>query len=112
MVDATNSASSHTLIEQAASETKKVLIVGHVLHNKVYLLKPNPESKKRIEEIIAFDAPDTNADVDTPVIIVNSLAGIMLANEALRSVLDKPSQLNNNLLIIKLSDYSFSLQPI
>ena len=47
----------------------------------------------------------------TPVILVNSFAGNILANEALKFVLQKPSQLINNLLIIKLSDYSFSFQP-
>jgi hypothetical protein len=51
-------------------------------------------------------------DEHTPVIAINSLSGIILANEVINAVLEKPSQLNNNLLIIKLSDYSFNLQAV
>ena len=112
LIDATNSIESHELIETGAKKLSKNLIIGHLDDNCAYLLKIEPDSNTKIPDQIRSTGENQIQDSETPTIIVNSLAGILLANEVLRTLLNKPSQLNNNMLIIKLSDYSFSLQPI
>jgi adenylyltransferase/sulfurtransferase len=113
IIDATNDFESHVPIREAAKMGGKALIFGHINNNKLYISTILPGNEKPLHEIIPpqdkLDAEDE--DQDTAVIIINSLAGTMLANEAIKTVLNKPSQLKDNLLIIKLSDYSFALQP-
>lgn len=114
IIDATNNFVSHYSICDATSLIGKPLIFGHIQENNIYMAKPDNTTGHGIKNF--FENPNSlrliEPDPYTPVIVVNTFAGAMLANEALNVILEKPSQLSNNMLIIKLSDYSFSFQPI
>jgi len=111
LVDATNNFESHYAIGTAARQENIPLIVGHIANNKIYISAPK-FADKAIQDILnAKQIKGDKLDSQTPIVVVNSFAGNLLANEAIKIILEKPSQLNSNLLIIKLSDYSFTFQP-
>jgi adenylyltransferase/sulfurtransferase len=114
LIDATNNFTSHYSINEASVNTKKPMIFGNITNNMSYITTLNNTRNIELKEILKTtkEIKDGNdADRSTPLIVVNSITGVIMANEAIRIVLELPSQLNDNLLIIKLSDYSFSLQP-
>jgi adenylyltransferase/sulfurtransferase len=113
IIDATNTFSSHFAICKSTIHNRIPLIFSHTENNKIYLTKVKNADEPSIRDIFP-NTPEINsndADTSTPLVMVNSLAGITLANEAIMSILGNPSQLTNNLLIIKLADYSFTFQP-
>lgn len=112
IIDATNNFESHYAISHSAQESKKPLIFSHIENNIGYLFSFHSGFEGELKSVLPD--PDTlkkDRDIDTPVILVNSTTGAMLANEALKIILDKPSQIESNLLKIKLSDYTLSFAP-
>lgn len=112
IIDATNNFESHYAINHSAQESKKPLIFSHIENNIGYLFS----FRSGFEEELTSILPDPEAlkkdkDSNTPIILVNLTTGAMLANEAFKIILNKPSQINSNLLKIKLSDYTLSFAP-
>ena len=114
LIDATNNYQSHYAISESAKLARKSLIFSSIHFNKAIITVLTGESKKTIQDIIP-DESSLNldgADNYLPVVIINALTGVVLANEALKLILDMPSQLQSNLLIVNPYDYSFTLREI
>lgn len=114
LIDATNNFETHFDIAEAAHELNKPLVFGSIVNNKSIITVLNVNNSKRLIDVF----PDKQAidigkgDGRTPIVIINSLTGVILANEAIKIIFDRPSQLIDNLLIINASDYSLTLQPV
>lgn len=114
IIDATNNFESHYAICEAAIISNKPLVFGHIENNISFFTTIGINSTTDLKTLLSKDGlfRKEDSDVSSPVILVNSLSGTILANEAISIILEKPSQLESNLLKIKLSNYSFDLAPI
>lgn len=113
IVDCTNNFHSHYAINLAVSEAAKPLVFSSLNLNKAIILVIPAGSKKTIKEIIYdnSNAGLNQADISTPVTIINTLAGVIAANEALKLILGNNSALTSNYLEVSAMDYSFTLHP-
>jgi len=114
IIDATNNFESHYAIFDSATQTKKPLVFGHIENNISYITSFSPINFNDLKGIFPPDNSSRFSDQDnaTPVILVNSLAGNVLANEAISLSLKGTSQLDSKLLKIKLTDYTFDFESI
>lgn len=113
VVDSTNSFETHLVIASAAKSEKKPLVLGNIHKNKSIVKVFTNEGKSFAEIFSGHKFVDIGeSDILTPVVIINSLTGTVLANEVVNIILNRPSQLIDNMLIINVSDYTFGLQPV
>jgi molybdopterin-synthase adenylyltransferase len=114
IVDATNNFDSHYAISEATILAKKPMVFGHIENNVIYLSQFSADQKKSLKELMPEPTVFSREDQDsgTPIIIVNAIAGNLMANEAIKLILGQPSQLSKKMLKIKLSDYSFNFQAV
>lgn len=114
LIDATNNFETHFNIAEAAHELNKPLVFGTIVNNKSIITVLNVNSSKKLVDIF----PEKQAidigtgDNRTPIVIINTLTGVALANEAIKIIFGSSSQLIDKLLIINASDYSLSIQPV
>lgn len=114
LVDATKNFKTHFEIAEAASEEKKSLVFGTIIKNKSIITVLKAGGSKKLIDIFPDKKPIDvgQEEATTPIVIINSITGVLLANEAIKLILGNPSQLTNNLLIINPADYTLNLQPI
>jgi sulfur-carrier protein adenylyltransferase/sulfurtransferase len=114
LIDCTNNYISHYAIDKAARDANKPLVFSSIHHNNaLVVLLPN-KSAKSLKDIIpdGNNYPLSNWDTSSPVVIINTLVGVIVANEAIKNILGKSSQLSSNVLEIAASDYSFVLRSL
>ena len=114
LIDATNEFDTHVSISNAAQKSKKPLILGTIINNKSLIRVYNGNGNNIIDDIFPKNQPTETKDPDifTPTVVINSITGTFLANEAIKLALEYPSPLIDNMLIINVSDYSLTLQPV
>ncbi len=114
LLDATNNFETHFAIAEAANEANIPLVFGTIIKNKSIITILNTGKGKKLIDIFPDKKPINvgEEEVSTPIVIINSITGTLLANETIKLILGNPSQLINNLLIINPADYTLELQPI
>lgn len=114
LVDATNNFETHFAIAEAAGEANKPLVFGTIIKNKSIITILNVGSERKLIDIFPDKKPIDVGDEEksTPTVIINSITGVLLANEVVKLVLGNPSQLIDNLLIIDPATYTLKLQAI
>jgi molybdopterin/thiamine biosynthesis adenylyltransferase len=114
IIDATNNFPTHYAISDAAKSMNKPLVFSAIQDNRAIVAVINSQSGKVLKDILADEAklPLNGSNTATPAVIINALTGVVLANEALKLILDIPSQLHSSLLVIDALDYSFNFLPI
>lgn len=110
IIDATNNYDSHYAISKAAIELNKPVVFSAIKGNKGIITTLNYMNKKSLQEAL----PDENAinlrapDLSTPVVIVNSITGGLMASEALKVILGQKSILCEKFLVFDASNYTFN----
>lgn len=114
LIDATNDFETHFSIADAAFEAQIPLVFGSIIKNKTLVKVLNVTNKQTLGEIFKDQTPIDVGEEDgaTPIVITNSITGVILANETIKIILNQPSQLCDNLLIINTSDYSLTIKPV
>jgi adenylyltransferase/sulfurtransferase len=114
LIDATNNYQSHYAISTAAKLSNKPFVFSAIHSNKAIVTVLDGLNVKTLKDIIPEEREFNIGmpDYQSPEIVINTLTGVVLANETFKIILNFHSQLHSNLLIIDASDYSFTLRPI
>lgn len=110
IIDATSDIETHVMLAQASAKYNKPCIFGTIIDNKPFIFGLK-NSEMQIDSSFFSKLPSLDSNKQkafTPLVVLNSIVGNILANEAIKEVLQIDSPLYKQLLIINISDYSFT----
>ncbi|MBN1117394.1 MAG: HesA/MoeB/ThiF family protein [Bacteroidales bacterium] len=108
IIDATNNFETHYAISKAAKSANKPVVLSFIKNNKAVVTTLFYNNKKDLKDFMPTEAAiETKPNTETPVVITNSMAGGIMANEALKIVLKKTTFLSDKILVIDPLDYKF-----
>ncbi len=111
VVDASNDLNTHGILFTAVKMANKPIVWGYIV-NQIAIAGvkiPGYEAQNAEKTIQSF-LKQSDKDTQTPLVLVYTVSGNILAGEAIKIVLQKASPLANKNLYINLSEYSFSLK--
>lgn len=111
VVDASNDLSTHGILFTVTEAANKPLVWANI-SNQVAIAgvkMPGNDATAKEKSIHSF-LKQSGTDTQTPLVLVYSVCGNILAGEALKLILQKASPLLTKNLFINLSEYSFSLK--
>jgi adenylyltransferase/sulfurtransferase len=113
VADCTNNSHSHYAIAEATQKLHKPLVFSSIQLNKSFVTVVPGESTINIQQLFAENTAlrIQQGDTTTPVVLINSMTGIIVANEALKLIMGVPSALTSAIMEISAGDYSFVLHP-
>ena len=114
VIDATNDLNTHVLLANVSNALKKPCIAGEIIESTIRVALLNGQEKRWIEDNFVNRSliQAKESDLPLPLIISYSVIGAILAIESIKIILNKESQLYEQLLIINLSGYSVTYQKL
>jgi adenylyltransferase/sulfurtransferase len=115
LIDATNNLDAHFLISDIALKVNKSLIFTSVTESTGQIFVFNYKNKSSIRNLSPKWSMNTNKETTKELLCqvsILSIIGALVATETLKLIMGIDTQLNSNLLKIKVNDYSFILEPI
>jgi|GEM_PF-1189561 len=114
LIDATNNSETLLALNHSNDKINIPLILGSTVGNKGLITVCNSSDKINCASFLNHkkNIVGENDSSGMPFIILNSITGVILANEAFKIILKRPSELSNKLLTINLSNYSFDIIKI
>jgi adenylyltransferase/sulfurtransferase len=113
IVDATDNADTHQLIAKISQQYRKPVVLGSTKSSFIHITVLNYKGNFSIDTInntnfkIIID--DSISELGIPEIIVNNLAGCLMANETLKIILDLPDILTGKLLEFDVQRYKMNI---
>lgn len=115
LIDATDNFSAHYLINDSAIKLNKPLIFGSVFgfvgKVSVFNYKGGPSLRCAYSKPEVSENSGNSKEFSCQLTLI-SIIGAIIANEAIKVLLDKESMLNGNLLTIDTGNYAFSTKKI
>jgi len=115
ILDATDNFPAHYLISDAAIKCGKPVVFGSVVHNTSMITVLNHAGGPSLRCLYPVPPINRGEYTDSGITAINLLYGItgmLMANEALKIVLDAESALSGKLMKFTMGDYAVTFTPI
>lgn len=116
IVDATDNAETHLLIASISQKINKPAVIGSTNGSLIQITVLNynnsflPDTLKNPDFKIAVD--DSISDSGTPEVIINNIAGCLMANETLKIILDLPNIRKGKILEFDVVKFTTNIKEL